>query len=229
MYTRTLLQLRTSFLKRGQYENSQDLNPPGDPSVANEFVNDALLESYNLIVQRWDDYYTVLGTPFTTISGTAAYSLPSDFYELRKVEILVSGVASDPNARWERLYSISIDDSHRVHRLIAKRYKYWIARAQITLFPVPQATETIRVYYIPAAPQLTQDTDTVAFDTPVEQKLVLNIALRDAYDRQDLPTADIEAKIAKLMSQLRTASDHDAGEPFYLGRRTDDDGYEDDY
>jgi hypothetical protein len=96
------------------------------------------------------------------------------------------------------------------------------------LVPVPSsATQTLRAFYIPAAPQLALDTDTVQFDTPVEQKLVLHIALRDCYQRQDLPTQEIEAKILQLASQLRTAADHDAGEPFYLGRRTDDG--EDDY
>ncbi len=222
MYTRTLAQLRTSFSIRGQYENSGDITP----AVANELINDALEESYNLIVERWDDYYTIIAPTFVTVSGTAAYALPSDFYKLRKVEILISGVATDPQARWERLYPISVDDTHRKHHLIAKRYKYRISLAALTLVPVPQAVETLRVAYIPAAPQLVLDSDTVAFDTPVEQKLVLHIALRDAYQRQDLPTADIDQKIAQLAGQLRTAADHDAGEPFYLGRRTDDHDHE---
>jgi hypothetical protein len=215
-YTRTLLQLRTSFTIRGQYERSNDITPP----VANELLNDALEETYNLLVERWDDYYTIVSPTFVTVAGTAAYALPTNFYKLRKVEILVSGVATDPQARWERLYPISVDDTHRKHMLIAKRYKYRLGLAQLTLVPVPQAIETLRVFYIPQAPQLTNDTDSVTFDTPVEQKLVLNIALRDALDRQDLPTADIEAKIGKLTGQLRSAADHDAGEPFYLGRNT---------
>lgn len=217
-YTRTLLQLRTSLLIRGQYENSADITL----TVANELINDALEESYNYIVQRWDDYYTKTSSAFTTTSGTDTYSLPTDFYELRKVEILASGVATDPQARWERLYPVSIDDKHRRHTLYGKKYKYWLSYAQVTLVPCPQAVETLRVLYLPSAPQLTLDTDTVQFDTPVEQKLVLHIALRDAYQRQDLPTQEIEAKIVQLAGQLRTAADHDAGEPFYLGSRTDD-------
>lgn len=217
-YTRTLLQLRTSLLIRGQYENSADITP----AVANELINDALEEAYNLIIERWDDFYTVVSPTFATVAGTAAYALPAEFYKLRKVEILTSGVATDSTARWERLYPVSIDDTHRKRMLHGKRYKYWQAQTNITLVPTPQAVETLRLYYIPLAPQLTLDTDTVQFDVPVEQKLVLHIALRDAYQRQDLPTGEIEAKIAQLVSQLRTASDHDAGEPFYLGSRTDD-------
>lgn len=218
-YTRTLAQLRQSFLVRGGYERSSDITP----AVANELINDALNESYNLIVERWDDYYTTIGTPvITTAPGTSDYALPTDFYKLRKVEILCSGVATGPQARWERLYPVSIDDSHLQRTLVGKGYKYWIAFSEIMLLPCPQVVETVRVFYIPAAPQLLSDTDTVQFDTPVEQKLVLHIALRDAYQRQDLSTMEIEAKIASLSAQLRTAGDHDAGEPFYLGRRTGD-------
>jgi len=216
-YTRTLLQLRTSFLIRGGYERSSDITP----TVANELINDALVESQNLIVQRWDDYYTKASTPFPTVAGTQAYALPSDFYKLRKVEVLISGQAADPRARWQRIYPISVDDTHRRMILVAKKYKYWPALGQINLYPCPEVVETVRVFYIPLPAQLVLDTDTVEFDTPIEQKLVLHIALRDALDRQDLPTQQIEGKIAALVAQVRTNSDHDAGEPVYLGRHTD--------
>lgn len=226
-YTRSLAQLRQSFLVRGQYENSADITP----AVANELLNDALEESYNEIVKRWDDYYTVRGTPFSTTAGTDTYSIPdADFYKLRKVEVLISGLATDPQARWRRVYPISVDDTHRRLIVTAKDYKYWLHLGQVTIYPVPMVVETFRLFYVQAAPQLFLDTDTIEFDTPVEQKLVLNIALRDAYDRQDLPTDSIERKIDKLKAELRSAADHDAGEPVYLGRRTSsDDEYEELY
>lgn len=213
-YTRTRAQLIQSLLVRGGYERSSSITP----AVAGELINDALEESYNLIVEKWDDYYTIASPAISVVSGTDTYALPDDFYKLRKVEILVSGVASDPNARWGRLYPINVDDTHtHTH---GRRYKYRLVLGNVILVPSPQSNETVRVFYIPAGPQLELDTDTVQFDTPVEQKLVLHIALRDCYQRQDLPTQDIEAKIAQLAGKLRTAGDHDAGQPFYLTRRT---------
>lgn len=227
MFQRTLAQLRQSLLVRGQYENSADITP----AVANELLNDALIESHNLIVQRWDDYYTQVSTPFVTTSGVDTYALSTDFEKLRKVEILCSGVATDPQARWQRLFPIDVDDTHHRRNVTAKKYSYRIAVvasvASLILVPPPMTVETIRTFYIPHCGQLVADSDVVVFDTPQEQKLVLHIALRDAYQRQDLPTQDIEGKIQLLVSQVRTASDHDAGEPFYLGRRTGDS--EDDY
>lgn len=219
-YQRTLAQLRQSFLVRGQYENSADITP----AVANELLNDALIEGYNLIVQRWDDYYTQVGTPFATVVGTDTYALATDFEKLRKVEVLVSGLATDPQARWAQLYPVSIDDTHRHRSTSPRAARYRIAAAagaaSLVIVPAPASVSTIRVFYLPHATQLVNDSDVVVFDTPIEQKLVLHIALRDAYQRQDLPTMEIEAKIQMLASQVRTASDHDAGEPFYLGDRT---------
>lgn len=227
-YSRTLAQLRTSFLIRGQWENSADITP----AVANEMINDALIEGYNLIVERWDDYYTQVGTPFVTVVGTGTYALPTDFEKLRKVEVLMSGLAADPNARWSPIFPVSIDDTHRHRSTAPQCMRYRIAAvagaASLILVPPPTSVSTIRVFYLPHATQLVADSDVVVFDTPHEQKLVLHIALRDAYQRQDLPTADIEGKIALLASQVRSASDHDAGEPFYLGDRTGS-GYQDDY
>jgi hypothetical protein len=217
MYTRTLAQLVTSLLIRGGYERSSDITK----TVAGELINDALEESYDIIVSRWDDYYTTISPTFTTVANVDTYALPNDFYKLRKVEMLVSGVASDPAARWTRLFSIDIDDAH--HQRSTQYPAYRLTRAGIVLVPgAVAAGQTLRAFYIPAAPQLVFDTDTVQFDTPTEQKLVIHIALRDCYQRQDLPTQEIEGKIIQLTGMLRSASDHDAGEPFYLTRRTGD-------
>lgn len=214
-YTRTLAQLVQSLLVRGGYERSSDITP----AVAGELINDALEESFNIIVERWDDFYTIISPTFVTVTGVDTYALPTDFYKLRKLELLVSGVATDPGARWTRLLPIEVDDTHLERH--TRHPKYRLTRAGIVLVPgAVTAGQTLRTFYIPAAPQLELDTDTVQFDTPVEQKLVLQIALRDCYARQDLPTADIEGKIVQLAGQLRTAGDHDAGEPMYLTRRT---------
>ena len=223
-YTKSLAQLRQSLLVLGQYENSADITA----SVANQYINDALEESYNIIVTRWDDYYTVASSAMTVNAGVSSYTLPDDFYKLRKVEMLVSGAATDAGARWARLYPVEVEDAHTLRNDRYPRYR--LVLGTVSLFPPTVSGRTLRVYYIPAAPQLELDTDTIQFDTPIEQKLVLHIALRDCYQRQDLPTQELEVKIQMLASQLRTAGDHDAGEPFYLTRRTGGaDPYEDDY
>lgn len=210
-YTRTLAQLRTSVQVRGNYEGSADITP----AVLLEIINDALEETYTPVNASDDDYYVKLGTAFSLVVGTDTYAVPTDFYKLRKVEILVS------TGRWARLLPVPIDGNQRISQwgLPGKRYRYRLSKAGLTLYPVPASTDSVRLYYTPLAPQLAADGDTVTFDFPIEQKLVLHIALRDCYQRQDLDTSTIDGKIAQYRDQLRTAADsHDDGEPFYLSR-----------
>lgn len=211
MYTRTLAQLRTSLLVRGGYESSADITP----AVALEYLNDALAETYQPATGSDDDFYVRIGTPFALVAGTDTYPNPSDFFRLRKVEIQID------STRWQKLLPVPLDGNQRVTQwgLTGKRYRYRLSNLGLTFSPVPSSADTIRIYYNPLVPQLAVDSDLVVFDTPVEQKLVLHIALRDCYQRQDLDTASIDGKIADMRKQLRTAADiHDDGEPFYLSR-----------
>lgn len=216
-YQKTLAQLRESVLIRCSCENSIDLTP----TVVDEVVNDAIIESYDIIVACRDDYYVKISPSFQLVMGQATYPLPvTDFYDLRKVEIAMDAAQT----RWQRLLPTPLDGENRVTQfgLVQKRYRYRLSNQGLTFSPMPMSpsVDWIRIYYLPLAPQLVNDADTITFDRPAEQKLVLHVALRDVYQRQDLPLEEIEAKIAQLSKQLRTVSDsHDDGEPFVLSRR----------
>jgi hypothetical protein len=230
-YTRTLAQLQTSLQIRGQYENSDDITP----AVELEVINDALVESYDVLVGRWLDYYTIAAPTFTLVSGTDSYALPSDFYKLRKVEVLYCGLATDPTARWKTLHPIDLSGTNLIWTTSVpdKRYRYRMqgGTTPLVFVPVPQNTDTIRVWYITLPPQLVNPTDTLQFQVPAEQKLILNIALRDLLIRQDLDTSGVLSEIDRLTIQLKQAGDNrDAAEPFYLSDRgrdydDDDEGY----
>lgn len=220
MYTRTLAQLRTSLLVRGGYEGSADITP----AVALEYLNDALAETYQPATASDDDYYVRIGTPFSLVAGTDTYPNPSDFFRLRKVEIQIDAT------RWQKLLPVPLDGNQRIAQwgLSGKRYRYRLSNLGLTFYPMPASTATIRIYYNPLVPQLAVDSDVIVFDTPIEQKLVLKLALRDCYERQDLDISSISGEIAELRKLLRTAADiHDDGEPFYLSRSgpySDEDG-----
>lgn len=215
-YTRTLAQLRTAFLQLGGFESSIDITE----AVSLQYLNDALEETYGLVVACGDDFHVKLGTSFPLVVGTDTYAWPTDFYNLRKVEI------QRGTNDWQKLLPVSIDGANRVNATSVRglRYRYRPTIAGLVISPVPTSTESIRIYYLPLATQLAADSDVVTFDRPVEQKLVIHIALRDALLRSDLDTSAMEAKIASLSKQLRTAADsHDIGEPFYLNDRVIDD------
>lgn len=222
-YTRTLLQLRTAVQINGQYENSTDITT----TVLNDYINRSILEGYQLIVAKWEDYYTILGTTISVVANTDSYALPTDFYKLRKLEIQTT------NGRWTKLLPHDLDSSHTFRTIINRRYRYRLQGGNIVLVPTPTGPETIRPYYIPTAPQLAADGDTITFDVPQEETLIVDLTLRRCFRREDLPTNDINAQIAEDVANLRSAADaRDAGEPFCLNPRGPDrdvDDWEDDY
>lgn len=214
MYTRTLLQLRTSLARRVGVDgatgdtSSQDLTA----AVLNEFLNESIVEAWDIIVGRWADYYTKSGAIAVT-SGQDTYVVPTDFLKLRRLWILETGT------EYKRLYPADLDAAHQFTGATVgnKNYRYRLQARSLILMPLPAAAETLRLYYIPVAPQLVDDADSVTFDVPLEVKLILAIAWRECLDRQELDPSPAIQKIGDLTGKVRTSADsRDAGEPFYL-------------
>lgn len=211
-FSRTLAQLKTSVQVRGQLENSADITG----SVLTEIINDALIETHDLVVEKWADYHTTSST-FALTPGVDTYSCDTfstahDFYKLRKLELAVG-------TRWMRLLPHDLDASHLYvgNGSTSKRYRYRIQDGSIVLVPTPSAVDTVRMYYVRAAPQLTADSDSVTFKVAAEQKLVLAIAWRDVLDRQELDPSPATQKMGQLLQTFRVAADGvDATEPFYI-------------
>jgi hypothetical protein len=213
-YTRTLLQLRSSLAKRAGIAgasgdtSSQSLTA----SVLNEFLNDAIEEAWDVIVGKWEDYYTKSAAQ-AVVAGTDAYAVPTDFLKLRRVWVLESGT------KYKRLYPGDLDSAeHFTDASVGnKGYRYRLQERNLILMPSPAIAETLKIYYIPIATQLVSDADVLTFDVPMEMKYVLTIAWRDCLDAQNLDPSPAIQKMADLLPKFRTSADsRDAGEPFYL-------------
>jgi hypothetical protein len=210
--TKTLAQIRASVQTDGQYENSSDLTP----TVLNNYINRAIVRGREIITKSWRDWFTVAGTPFTVVAGTQSYALPADFEHLRQVEI-----STDGGSRWYPLHPVDLADAHRHQSPTARRYRYRLqgGTTALALHPTPgNSTDQIRVWYVPYATELVNDSDTLTINVDAEYDLYIAIALRRCRKREDLE-AD-EAEVADCIRRLADmADDRDAGEPFYLSDR----------
>lgn len=220
--TRTLAQLRTSVLSRFQWENSPDILPGGSTSQLNEWINEGIAELYDLLLDKADDRFVVTpnvgdGSQISLVAGQDTYALPSTFYRGRKVEILMSGTIGSGTERYKRLFTAAVDASHvyTMWGLVAKGYRYRYQGQNVVLMPTPQAPDTIRVWYIPYAPRLVADGDTLEGWNQYEE-LVIQLAGLRGRMREELPTDDVEREIARLTARIRSASDGRDVEPFYL-------------
>jgi hypothetical protein len=212
-YTRSFAQLSLAVQQLGQWENSADITP----AVLLQGINYALLEGYDMMVQRWADYYT-LDTTFSIVAGTDTYALATiapTFYKLRHLDV------SSDGTRFFRAYPYDIDTQHQftastgnsMHRV---RYRL---QGQNLIFAPNHVGGTGKLWFIPLPVQFTDvnDASLVTFDVPVEERLVVHLAQRDLLMRSDLSTSSVDPMIERLGQMLKMAGDaRDAGEAFSL-------------
>lgn len=217
-YTRTFSQLSAAVQKLGQWENSADITS----DVLLQSINYGLLEGYDLMVQRWADYYTI-DTTFALVNGTASYTLATvapNFFKLRHLQFTRDAVVTAAS-RFVPMLPHAIEGAYvfsGAQATSGRPPRYRQQGANLVFAPVP-SSGTVRIFYIPLPVQFASiaDVTPVTFDVPVEERLVVQIAQRDLLERNDLPVDDCDRKIAKLTGLLRTSADNrDAGEPFYL-------------
>jgi hypothetical protein len=206
----TFAQMVTAVQSRGSYENSADITS----TLIKEFLNEALAETWDILVGKWQDYY-VTRSNLSVSANQDGITLPTDFYKLRKLEIVDS---SSPTG-YRRLRPHDLDSAHTFFTVTQKRYRYRLEGAKLYIAPIPTTAETLRLFYIPSCPVLASDSDT--FDgVNGYEGLVIQLALKRCMDRQDESTGSVDQEIARLTARVRTAADsRDADEPFYLNSR----------
>lgn len=218
-YTRTFAQLSLAVQQLGEWERSEDVTP----GVLLQAINYGLLEGYDHMVAKWADYFTA-ATEFALTPGLLSYGLEdlTDglFYKLRHLEF-TRDVGLSSGSRFVRMMPFDLESSWSFRQTNTNSVpRYRIQSGSLVLSST--AVGSIRMFYIPLPAQFTDaDDDTpVRFDVPIEERLVVSLAVRDIRYREELDTSSIDRTIERCVSLLRTAADsYDASHPFYLDPR----------
>ena len=59
-------------------------------SELNGYLNNSWSELYDILVSKYHDDYFLTSTSITVTSGTSSYSLPSNFYKARGVDLNIN-------------------------------------------------------------------------------------------------------------------------------------------
>src|ERR1044072_4277179 len=89
MLTTTLAQLRTNARNRADMANSQFVSD----SELNSFINSSANELWDLLVSTVGDYGLTSST-ISVVANTDTYSLPSNFYKLRGVDLVLDAAGN---------------------------------------------------------------------------------------------------------------------------------------
>src|SRR6201992_2706627 len=169
-YTRTFAQRSLAVKQLGAWEGSSDITRV----VILQAINYALIEGFDVMVQKWADYYT-LSVDFPLVPGIDTYAIdaiiaqgPANtpaFYKARHFDW------SSDGQRWHRMQPFDLDAQHLYSSAptssSGRRRRYRLQGENLIIAPPPAAADMVRMYFIPLPPQFTGVNDTttvVRFD-----------------------------------------------------------------
>ena len=136
----SLSELRQLTRQRADNENSQFVTD----TELTRYLNNSWGELYNLIIENFNEDYFTTSHSFSLTSGTDSYSLPSDFYKMRGVDLVVTSTESVPLRRYN--WAERTRNSVTVR---ARDYRYRIQKGSIIFTPLPSTNDSIKIFYIP--------------------------------------------------------------------------------
>lgn len=158
-------------------------------SEARYIANNALSELWDIMTMAFEDYVMTEMSPFSLVSGTESYSLPSDFYKISKVFLLDSNF-----------------------RIPMRRFG-----KEEAIYTSPTfGSEQVSVWYIPQYTKLVNEADAVHVSIPVgwEDYVVACIASKAAMKEEAANTQGLIAEREMAKRRIIDACKaRDAGRP----------------
>lgn len=211
----TLADLRTAAQRRADMTNSTFVSD----AEWLDYINFGVARLHRLLVSKYGDDYYLSTNDITLVSGTSAYSLPTDFLKVRGVSLIASSGEEYPLRRYmfeERhtrqylTWSSTIRSTTMMYRILG---------GNIEFIPQPAGSGTVRLFYVPQVTKLADDTDVVDARLAIgwEEYIVLWAAIQ-AVDkdqpRNPQATDPMSRMLAKIEQEIQEDADNrDIGEP----------------
>lgn len=153
--TRTLAQLRADVRKCADVVGVTDRFPDAD---VNDYVHRGIAALYRKLTQAQPEQRYLASTIVTMSANTSTYSLPANFYTLISVDLVANGHKTWLDAfEWHERPALTTPDTNAsgtpcVYKLRAGNIEY---------LPTPDDDYTSTLWYVPDAPTLAADANTV--------------------------------------------------------------------
>lgn len=214
---------------RARTDTENDNNVPDSTLIV--FINSAYKKLYNEITTQYQAHFDKEGTPFSLVSGTYLYDLPSDFLILKGVDLIRANGGPEDRIT---LKMCSMQERNRYERRLAafdrswRAYQYLLQGNKIRFVPVPDSTDSILLTYIPVPVTITSSAQSVdvlsGFDEFIACDAGIKVLQRQERDVQALMVDREEARrqvhdIAKPRDAggARTTVDVACDVPWHIG------------
>lgn len=209
MKTVTLLSLKTQARQRADMENSTFISD----TELTTLINSSAAELYDLLIGVFEDYKLTSQT-ISVVPNTDTYTLPTDFYKLRGVDLVLDSFG---NAVTLKPFNFAERNAYLftpTWNVVGLSYlRYHMQGNSIRFVPVPNTSQSVKLWYIPAIPTLTLDADTLDGVNGFEEYIVVDAAIKMRI-KEESDTMDLERQKALLTARINSmAANRDAGSP----------------
>ena len=205
----TLAQIRLRAREKADMVNSNFIEDPEQLS----YINKAYFAWYDVIVGAFEDYFLSEPTEFTLAAGVSQFPLPSDFYKL-------AGIDKSGDAGSDRFYPLRKSkwrERNRTENSFSSYGRspttsYRIIKDKILFTPVGGVGGNYKLWYIPLATALVDETDSIDTYNGFEEMLILDVAIQMLI-KEESDTSEL--RFEKVMEQKRMKDmlvDRDIGE-----------------
>jgi hypothetical protein len=203
----TLTTLRARVRERADMTGSSFVTDAATSLDA--FINSACDELYDLLVTKFQDYFTTSGT-VALVAGTDTYALATTFYKALGVDVLDGSI-------YRSLQKFEFAERNQYAGVTAvplTRMRYQVRGSNLVFHPAPGSAGTAKHWFIPLRTQLSAGSDT--FD-PINEGwtefAVVAAAIR-CLQKEESDVSVLMAEKAELKRRIEeAAANRDVGGP----------------
>jgi hypothetical protein len=207
--TITLEQLRTQSRQRADMENSKFVSD----SELTSYINNSIAELHDILAESYGSEYFVKNDTIDVSSGTSSYDLPTDFYELKGVDVKLD------NQTYINMRPFNFNERNRFGDFSfwdlagITNIRYRLVGNQLMVSPVPDRNATIRIWYVPVATKLVNDADTLDDFNAYSEYVIVDAAIK-MMQKEESDVSVLAAQKMALEKRIRDKSQNrDAASP----------------
>lgn len=186
----TLLSLKDQCRQRADMVNSKFIS---DAELTG-YINASIKELYDKLVNAGEFYYMTSYT-INIVSNTDTYALPSDFYKLLGVDLIVDGLGNGVTLKpfqFEQRNAYLFTPTWNVVGLSYLRYM--IQGNNLKFVPMPNGASNVRMWYAKAFQNLVNDTDTFDGINGFEEYVIADCCIKMLAKEESDPSIFMQQK-----------------------------------
>jgi len=203
----TLGNLKTAARQRADMVNNNFVT---DAELVT-YINSSIAELHDLLVSCYGADYFTTSTTTATVSGTADYALPADFYKLKGVDIKMS----------DQFYTVKPFNWNERNRntdlswglISGPSIRYRLVGSNLKLVPTPSSAHVMKIWYIPKATALVSDGDVFDDINQFSEYVITDAAIK-MLQKEESDVSVLFAQKQALTARIQAmANNRDAEKP----------------